>query len=135
MIALVSGGFSILHAGHIDYMEGARQYGNVVVALNSDEWLQRKYGFVVMPWLERARILKALIVVYDVIRVKDDDGTVCEAINSLCPNYFVNGGDRTEPEPREHAACASLGVIEIFRAGGNKINSSSDIIRRIKNWL
>ena len=134
MISLCSGGFSILHSGHIDYLEGARQYGQVVIALNSDAWLKRKYGFVVMPWSERARILKSLIVVYDVIRVQDDDGTVCEAIRSIQPNYFVNGGDRTEPEPREHAACVSFGVIEIFRAGGKKVNSSSNIIREIKNW-
>lgn len=131
MIALCSGGFSILHTGHLDYLEGARQYGQVVVALNSDEWLKRKYGFVVMPWIERARLLKGLSVVFDVVRVQDDDGTVCEAIKSLCPSYFINGGDRIEPDPREHAVCLALGVEEIFNVGGPKVYSSSGIMREI----
>lgn len=135
MIALCSGGFSIFHGGHLDYLQGARQYGQVVVALNSDEWLRRKYGFLVMPWEERARILKSLIVVYDVIRVNDDDGTVCDAIKSVRPNYFVNGGDRKTPEPREHSLCVELGVHEIFNAGGRKTNSSTEIMRSIKRCL
>ena len=38
-IALVSGGFDPLHSGHIKYFQEATQYGDIVVLLNSDEWL------------------------------------------------------------------------------------------------
>lgn len=110
MIAMCSGGFSILHAGHLECFEKAAQYGKVIVALNSDAWLKRKYGYVVVPWFNRARLLKALRVVEDVVPVQDDDGTVSEAIRRIKPDFFVNGGDRIKGESTEHAACVDCGT-------------------------
>ena len=49
MIVLCSGGFSVLHIGHIECFERAATYGDVVVALNSDQWMERKYGVVIVP--------------------------------------------------------------------------------------
>jgi len=129
---LCSGGFSILHDGHIDYLEDARRYGRVYVALNSDAWVIRKYGFLVSPWYVRARVLKALKVVYDVYAVQDDDGTVCEAITTLHPMYFGNGGDRTTANEKEHTVCFELNVVEVFGLGGAKTNSSRSIIEEIR---
>ena len=130
MIALCSGGFSVLHVGHIEYFEQASKYGEVVVALNSDEWMKRKYSFVVMPWLERRRILMSLRVISDVTPVCDDDGTVCEAIRRIRPDFFVNGGDRSESETREHLSCVECGTIEVF-CKTNDVHSS-DFIRKIR---
>lgn len=126
---LVSGGFDPLHPGHLDYLEGAREYGQVIVALNSDEWLIRKKGYRLLPWSERARLLNALEIVASVTRVLDDDGTVCEAIRAVLPDYMANGGDRVSPHPKEHEVCRDLGVTELFRIGGAKTYSSSDLIR------
>ena len=38
-IVLVSGGFDPLHSGHVKLIEHASRYGEIVVLLNSDEWL------------------------------------------------------------------------------------------------
>lgn len=114
MIALCSGGFSILHIGHLSCFEQASKYGKVVVALNSDSWLKRKYGYVVVSWVDRARLLKALRTVEDVIPVQDDDGTVSEAIRRIKPDFFVNGGDRLKSDSTEHAACVECGTKIIF---------------------
>ena len=60
MKIMVSGGFDPLHVGHLDLLDAAYTRGRVIVALNSDDWLIRKKGFCLMPWDDRARILRAL---------------------------------------------------------------------------
>lgn len=131
MIVLVSGGFDPLHDGHLNYLEGAAELGRVFVALNSDDWLTRKKGRPFMPWTMRARILRALRCVTEVIPVDDRDGTVCHAIGALHPHIFANGGDRTEAahDSRESELCRLLGIREAFNVGGGKIRSSSELVR------
>ena len=42
---IVSGGFDPLHSGHIEYFKSAKSLGGyLIVALNSDKWLQNKKG-------------------------------------------------------------------------------------------
>ena len=129
-MVLVSGGFDPLHVGHLDYLEAAAELGDVIVALNSDDWLHRKKGYVFMPHADRARILKALSVVKDVTPVNDADGTVSEALIRLRPHYFANGGDRTIGDGREHDICVNLGIHETFDVGGEKTRSSSELVAR-----
>ncbi len=130
MIVLCSGGFDPLHDGHLDYLEGAAKYGRVFVALNSDEWLRKKKGWIFMPWSARARILNQLAVVFDVVAVDDSDGTVCDALQRIRPTHFANGGDRVAPNTVEHLLCKELHIEEIFGIGGPKARSSSELIRR-----
>ncbi len=129
MIALVSGGFDPVHVGHVRYLTEASKHGTLIVALNSDQWLMQKKSYVFMPWAERFEILAALSMVASVVPVNDLDGTVCEAIERVRPDFFCNGGDRTEGEPREHAACARVGARELFGVGGHKIQSSSELVK------
>ena len=124
-VVLCSGGFDPLHDGHLDYLEDANQYGRVVVALNSDAWLMKKKGRLFMPWSARARLLNALSVVYEVVAVDDEDGTICEALRFMKPDYFANGGDRLVANPDEHAVCQELHIEELFDIGGPKSRSSS----------
>ena len=126
---MVSGGFSIIHIGHVRLIQSASEFGEVIVALNSDAWLSRKQGSPQVPWMERAEVLSSLRHVATVFHVEDGDGTVCEAIERIRPTYFANGGDRTQADPREHAACERFGVIELFGVGGGKIRSSREFIR------
>ncbi len=126
---LLSGGFDPLHIGHVRMIQAAKNItSRVVIALNSDEWLCWKKGFVFMPWEERAEILRALHV--EVVHVDDRDGTVCEVLERLRPGYFGNGGDRTSANPEEHEVCERLGIREIFGLGGVKIQSSSRLVDR-----
>jgi cytidyltransferase-like protein len=126
---MVSGGFSIIHIGHVRLIQSAAEFGYVIVALNSDAWLARKQGSPQVPWAERAEVLLSLRHVSEVIPVEDGDGTVCEALEKIRPMYFANGGDRTEHDPREHAVCERLGVYELFGIGGDKVRSSREFIR------
>lgn len=129
---MVSGGFDPLHVGHLRLLMAAAAFGDVLVALNSDAWLERKKGYRVMPWEDRAALIIEYPFVRDVISFDDADGTVCDALYRYRPDYFANGGDRETADPREHAVCHELGIKELFGIGGDKIRSSSQLIGEIR---
>ena len=106
----------------------ASTYGNVIVVANSDEWLISKKGYVFMPWTQRAEILRAIKGVTAVEAVDDSDGSVCEAIQRVRPDYFANGGDRKFENTPEVDLCEKLGVEMVWNVGGEKIQSSSDLV-------
>lgn len=125
----VSGGFSILHAGHVRLIREAANYGDVIVILNSDAWLKRKYGKVIVPYEQREEIMYSIKGVMDVVCAEDDDGTVCKTLAVLKPDYFANGGDRWKHNTPELNVCCDLKIKPLFHVGGNKLNSSSEILK------
>ena len=125
---LVSGGFDPIHAGHVRMILDCKRYGDVIVALNSDDWLKRKKGYSFMKWGERAEIIRALRGVVAVEPVDDADGSVCEAIQRLRPTYFANGGDRKAENTPEVSLCHELGIELVWNVGGEKIQSSSKLV-------
>lgn len=132
-VVLVSGGFDPLHSGHIQYLQAARQLGDMlVVGVNSDAWLERKKGRAFMPANERIILIQNLKMVSHCILFNDDDGTAMEAIRNVKMMYpnshiiFANGGDRTETNIPE---MAEPDVEFVFGVGGSeKVNSSSWIL-------
>jgi len=92
----------------------------------------RKKGFVFMPWEQRAEILEAIKSVKKVVRVDDTDGSVCEALRREKPTYFANGGDRTDKNTPEMDVCSELGITMLWGVGGGKIQSSSDLVAKIR---
>lgn len=128
LIVAVSGGFDPVHVGHIRMIREASNHGDVVVIANSDEWLQRKKGYVFMPFEERQEILASVAGVVDVVKALDDDDTVCESLKVLKPDVFANGGDRKGDNVPEVALCSSLGIEMVWNCGGGKIQSSSELV-------
>src|SRR5215813_9008895 len=62
-IVFANGCFDVLHVGHVRYLAGARELGDVlVVGINSDDQvaLQKGAGRPVLPASERAEIVAAL---------------------------------------------------------------------------
>jgi len=131
-IICISGGFDPLHVGHVRLMKSASQHGSVFVILNSDEWLMRKKGYMFMTFDERQEIIRSMGAVYDVISVDDNDGTVCEALERIRPSYFGNGGDRLSDNVPEVEVCKKLGIKTIWNLGGEKVQSSSDLVQSYK---
>jgi cytidyltransferase-like protein len=132
-IVLVTGGFDPLHSGHLAYFEAARQLGDqLIVGVNSDEWLVRKKGRPFMPITERTKLIQSLKVVDNVILFNDNDGSSIEAIKNVKMLYpaaeivFANGGDRT----KENIPEMVFDDVEfVFGVGGeDKKNSSSWIL-------
>ena len=136
-IILVSGGFDPIHSGHIAYFKAAKKYGDkLIVALNSDQWLENKKGKAFMPFIERNEIISNLSCVDKVINFDDDKVgsaiNALEKVKKLYPNdeiFFANGGDRDKSNIPEMSV---NGVEFLFGVGGNdKKNSSSWIL---KTW-
>jgi cytidyltransferase-like protein len=131
-VICVSGGMDPIHKGHVRMIKEASDYGEVVVVLNSDAWLLRKKGFSFMSWDERAEIISSISGVSKVIPVDDTDGTVCQALREIKPDYFGNGGDRKENNTPEGDVCKEFGIQMIWNLGGEKIQSSSDLVKNVK---
>ena len=109
-IILVSGGFDPIHSGHIKLINEANKYGDVVVLLNSDQWLRNKKGKEFLPFGERKIIMQNLKGVLDVIEFDDSDRTCVDGIKKAKSIFkdsiikFANGGDRndnTTPGPEQ----------------------------------
>ena len=128
----VSGGFDPIHVGHVRLIQAASKHGDVFVILNSDEWLMRKKGYMFMTFDERKEIIQSMSAVHDVLEVNDDDGSVCEALERVRPHFFGNGGDRLSDNVPEVALCKELGIKMIFNLGGEKVQSSSDLVQSYK---
>lgn len=131
-VVAVSGGMDCYTSGHAKLIKDAARYGDVVVILNSDDWLMRKKGYKFMPWEERAEILLSVKGVTEVVPVDDSDGTVCEALRRIRPDYFANGGDRKVGNTPEGDVCAELGIEMVWNIGGEKSQSSSWLIDAVR---
>ena len=132
-VIAVSGGFDPVHIGHVRMIRDAARYGNVMVIINSDDWLMRKKGYVFMPWEERAEIMGNIKGVRLVTQVDDSDGTVCEALRRHKPDAFANGGDRKTENTPEMDVCEELGIQMMWAVGGsNKPQSSSWLVNKLK---
>ena len=134
-VIILSGGFDPIHKGHIRmFREAANLGAQVVVGLNSDEWLTRKKGKPFMEWDERAEILESCKFVSQVMSMDDSDDTANDIIKQVSKKYegyniyFANGGDRGKGNVPEMSTCKELGVVMLWGIGGGKIQSSSWLI-------
>ena len=118
---LISGAFDPLHLGHLLLLKHAQAYGNVIVALNSDEWLRKKRGYVRLDFDTRRMLLEDLPYVHKVVSFDDTDGSVCKALEEVRPTFFGNGGNATNitiPQS-ELSVCKKHDIIPIFGLGEN----------------
>jgi D-glycero-beta-D-manno-heptose 1-phosphate adenylyltransferase len=95
-VVFTNGCFDILHLGHVDYLEHARNAGTkLIVGLNSDASVTRLKGASrpVNLVYARARLLAALAFV-DMVVVFGED-TPLDLISYLLPDVLVKGSDYT----------------------------------------
>ncbi len=141
-VVVVSGGFDPLHSGHIEYLKEARKLGSkLIVAVNSDDWLEAKKGRFFMPQSERAEIVKNLAFVDRVYANKPEDdadgscrGVLRKLLNQL-PDVeliFANGGDRTKSNIPEMQINNKRLNFAFGVGGEDKKNSSSWILKEWK---
>ena len=137
-IIILSGGFDPVHKGHVKMFQAAKDYpAEVIVGLNSDSWLTRKKGKPFMDWEERKFILDTMSCIDHVYSFNDEDDSACDLIKKVFEQnkdedetkiYFGNGGDRTNSNSLEADYCNENGIDLLWGVGGEKIQSSSDLI-------
>lgn len=90
-----NGVFDILHPGHVEYLEAARQLGSaLVVAVNSDASARRLgkgAGRPVNGVEARTRVVAGLGAVDRVVVFEED--TPLELVRAIRPDVLVKGGD------------------------------------------
>jgi len=130
-IVLANGCFDVLHVGHVRYLAGARELGDIlVVGINSDEQvaIQKGAGRPVLPAMERAEIVAALeSVTYVTIF---DEPTVEQLLLALKPDVHAKGTDYTTESVPERDVVRSYGG-EVAIVGDPKDHSTTEIIARL----
>jgi len=131
---VVSGGFDPIHIGHLRMIQEASKLSdNLIVIVNSDNFLLEKKGYAFMPIKERIEILEGFSEVYRAVESIDNDKTVCKTLEWLAQEEnikcFANGGDRkNEADIPESEVCKKHGIAMEFNVGGGKIQSSSSLV-------
>ena len=96
-IVFTNGCFDILHAGHVQLLEKARGYGQLlVVGLNSDASIRMQKGEdrPVQSGAERSRVLSGLGAVDHVVFF--DEETPAELLEAIQPDVLVKGQDYSD---------------------------------------
>lgn len=132
-IVMTNGVFDILHAGHVNYLNCAKKFGDrLIVAVNSDDSTRRLKGKMrpINTLKNRMFVLSALSMVDWVVSFDED--TPKRLIKDLSPDFLVKGGD--------YQICDIDGSKEVRDSGGKvcTVNfqtgySSSDIIDMLQS--
>jgi D-beta-D-heptose 7-phosphate kinase/D-beta-D-heptose 1-phosphate adenosyltransferase len=143
-LVATSGGFDPLHVGHLRCIQGTVKIAKelqkatlrktkVVVIVNDDDFLLRKKNYAFMNLEERMEIVDGIEGVDYVVPWSSDDQTVTGALKAISPIVFTKGGDRTSSENvPEFEACERMNCAVIFNVGGGKIQSSSELVAKMK---
>jgi D-beta-D-heptose 7-phosphate kinase/D-beta-D-heptose 1-phosphate adenosyltransferase len=132
-IVFTNGCFDILHAGHVTYLQQAKQLGDyLVVAINSDDSVKRLKGRArpINNLEQRLAVLAGLGVVDWVTSFSDD--TPERLLKRLQPDILVKGGDYTPEQVVGHEIVHTYGG-EVRVLGVIKNLSTSSIIDRVIN--
>ncbi len=133
-IVFTNGCFDILHLGHVDYLEKARNLGNkLVLALNTDASVRRQGKGPERPLNDeysRARLLASLFFVDLIVFFEED--TPYDIIAYLLPDILVKGDD--------YSVSTIVGADIVLANGGAvetiplvKGYSTTSLVNKIKN--
>ena len=134
-IVLANGCFDLFHVGHIRYLAGAKQLGDVlIVGMNSDGAVRqlKGEGRPFMPENERAEIVAAIRFV-DAVTLFDEP-TVEELIMAIRPDFHAKGTDYTTESVPEREIVRKYGG-QVAIVGDPKDHSSTDLIAAVSKTV
>lgn len=136
-VVTVNGAFDLLHAGHLDMLEEAKQQGEVLfVGINSDASIRERKGPArpIIGEQERAALLAALTCVdYVVVIDAPYDDMQNVFLRAIKPHVHANGAEYGEPSNwiewpvMQEVGASGYGVLR--RPG----LATSDIIKKIQS--
>jgi D-glycero-beta-D-manno-heptose 1-phosphate adenylyltransferase len=131
-IALANGCFDLLHVGHVRFLEGAREQGDVlVVGVNGDAAVHalKGQGRPLMPAEARADLVRALEAVDYVVIFHEL--TAESLLRDLRPHVQCKGTDYSVETVPERAVMESLGG-EVRIVGDAKNHSTREVLAEIR---
>jgi len=132
VIVLANGCFDLLHVGHVRYLAGAKELGDVlVVGINSDRQthILKGDGRPYTPERERAEMVAGLRGV-DFVTIFDE-ATVEQLIRAIKPDVHAKGTDYSEDSVPERDIVRECGG-KVAIVGDPKDHSSTEIIARTR---
>ena len=78
-----------------------------------------------MTWEERAELIQQFESVDSVVPFNDSDDTACDALTTIKPDAFANGGDRKKDNTPEMQICDSMNIQMLWNIGGKEKPQSS----------
>ncbi|MBD3249819.1 adenylyltransferase/cytidyltransferase family protein [Candidatus Woesearchaeota archaeon] len=127
----VSGYFTVLHKGHVKLFEAAKSLGDkLIVIVNNNQQQIGKKGKLIHDAEDIKYIVERLNMVDEAVISIDKDRTQCETLRMIKPDIFANGGDRDRANVPETPVCHELDIKMVDNVGGEKLNSSSDILKK-----
>lgn len=131
-IVFTNGCFDILHAGHIDYLEKAKNLGDIlIVGINTDESVREIKGRSrpINTFEDRIKTLSALSCIDYIVGFKEK--TPQNIIEKIKPSTLVKGSDYKENEVAGAKFVKSYGgKIELMPLLPNR--STSKLIEKLK---
>ncbi|HBH95682.1 MAG TPA: phosphoenolpyruvate mutase [Ruminococcaceae bacterium] len=79
----------VIHEGHLNIINKAREYGEVIIGVLSDEAMVKFDRFPAIPFEERMKMIKSVPGVDQVI--KQDDIMYDRVIEKIRPDYVIHG--------------------------------------------
>lgn len=132
-VVFANGGFDLLHAGHVRYLEGARREGDwLVVAVNSDASVARAKGKgrPIVPAAERAEIVAALECVDAVVLFEED--SPASLLDEIRPDVHAKGTDYSAESVPERDVVGRYGGKTVI-VGDPKHHATTDLIEKIRD--
>ena len=131
-VVFTNGVFDLLHVGHLNYIEQAKELGDyLVIGVNGDSSTYRLKGFgrPIVPAEERARLVAALKPVDTVVIFNQD--TAEHLVDALRPDVYVKGGNWGERNPPPESAVVADygGRVEYLTFIPGR--STTDLIQRV----
>lgn len=130
-LVAIAGHFNPIHLGHLKMIREAKKLGDYLcVIVANDIQARNKREPVFLSAEERRLLIEALKEVdFSIISI-DKDTNVCETLKMLHPDIFASGCDETHPDAIiEQKLCDELEIKTYYNVGGDKINSSSVILK------
>lgn len=134
-VVFANGCFDTLHAGHVRYLEGARNEGTLlVVGVNADSSVRdlKGTGRPILDEDARAMLVAALRCVDYVVIFSE--ANVESLLKDLRPNVHAKGTDYTAENVPERATAVHLGI-RVAIVGDPKEHSTRGLLESIRKGL
>jgi D-glycero-beta-D-manno-heptose 1-phosphate adenylyltransferase len=131
-VVFANGCFDTLHVGHIRYLQGAKEEGDIlIVGVNSDVSVRhlKGWGRPILDELGRAQLVAALRCVDHVILFPDPN--VERLLEELRPDVHAKGTDYTAESVPERATADRLGI-RVAIVGDPKNHSTRELLDSIR---
>lgn len=129
---LTTGTFNLCHAGHIRLFEFCSQFGEVIVGINADPYLWKKYGKEkTIPLIDRVYVLNACKFIDKVIVFTEEEPS--KLISRIKPDLYVKGPDYLNKDIPEKEVLNKLNIMLAIQPAEKEYNSSELVNIYFKN--